>query len=169
MKFVEEQKYLNGCKKNDVRTFKEVAKAISRYTENPEDFMKRIHKSSKKEKKNDKKEEKETEKIEDIAKEEQPEVSEKKEIETPVEIPAKSESYGMSELEAIDKVTAKLLFDNGFKTLEDLKNASHKDLTRIKGINRKTAKNIIKELNDKHSKELSQIVNRQDGEVNTVK
>ena len=40
---------LEWMNKNNVRTFKEVAKAISRYTENPEDFMKKIKESNKKE------------------------------------------------------------------------------------------------------------------------
>ena len=56
-----------------------------------------------------------------------------------------------------------------YKTLEDLKKASQRDLTRIKGINRKTAKNIIKELKDKHNKKLSQTLKKLDGEVNTAK
>jgi flagellar protein FlaI len=38
---------LEWMKDNNIRTFKEVAKAISGYTENPEEFLKKIKKSSK--------------------------------------------------------------------------------------------------------------------------
>jgi len=160
---------LEWMQENDVRTYKEVAKAISRYTENPEDFMKKIKQTQKKEKKEEKSDEQVKEKIKDLPKEKKPKVIEKKELETPPVIKANPVSYSLNELDAIDDTTAKLLFDNGIKTIKDLKKASKRDLTRIKGIDRKTAKNIIKELSDKPFKELSHNVGKQEGEVNTAK
>jgi len=41
------------------------------------------------------------------------------------------------------------LYDNGYTSVDELKNATVKDLTRIKGIKRRTAKKIIKEINKK--------------------
>jgi len=41
--------------KNNIRTFKEVAKVISRYAENPEVFMKEMKKIDKKNEKKEKK------------------------------------------------------------------------------------------------------------------
>jgi len=48
----------------------------------------------------------------------------------------------------IDEKTATLLYDNGFTSLDDLRSASVKDLSRIKGIKRKLAKKIKKELQE---------------------
>ncbi len=160
---------LEWMQDNDVRTYKEVAKAISRYTENPEDFMKKIKQSKKKEKKDEKSDNQVEEKIKDLPEEKKPEIIKKKEIETPPVIKASPAAYALKELDAIDDTTAKLLFDKGIKTIKDLKKASKRDLSRIKGIDRKTAKNIIKELSDKPFKELSQNIGKQEGEVNTAK
>ena len=130
---------------------------------------KQVKKSQKKEKSDEKSENQVTEKIKDLPKEKKPEVIEKKKIETPPVIKENPVAYALKELDAIDDSTETLLFDNGIKTIKDLKKASKKDLTRIKGIDRKTAKNIIKELSDKPFKELSHNVGKQEGEVNTAK
>jgi ERCC4-type nuclease len=53
------------------------------------------------------------------------------------------------ELESIDDRTAVVLFDNGFTTVEFLKGATLKDLTKVKGIKRKIAKNIKNEIDKK--------------------
>jgi ERCC4-type nuclease len=53
------------------------------------------------------------------------------------------------EIESIDENTAVLLYDNGFMSIDDLKDISAKDLSRIKGIKKKLAKNIKKEISAK--------------------
>ncbi|MCK4332950.1 MAG: helix-hairpin-helix domain-containing protein, partial [Thermoplasmatales archaeon] len=50
------------------------------------------------------------------------------------------------EVESIDENTAILLYDNGITTVEMLKEASIKELGKIKGLKKKTVKNIKKEL-----------------------
>jgi len=52
------------------------------------------------------------------------------------------------ELTSIDEKTSNLLYNNGFTSIDDLKIASVKDLSRIKGIKRKLAKKIKKELEE---------------------
>lgn len=54
------------------------------------------------------------------------------------------------ELGSIDNKTAILLYENGYNTIDALSSATTKDLTRIKGITRKTAKAIAKEMEKKH-------------------
>ncbi|KYK28492.1 hypothetical protein AYK20_00950 [Thermoplasmatales archaeon SG8-52-1] len=54
------------------------------------------------------------------------------------------------ELESIDDKTAILLYKNGYSTIDALTTATLKDLTKIKGIKKKTAKAIIKEMEKKH-------------------
>jgi NAD-dependent DNA ligase len=71
-------------------------------------------------------------------------------------------------IESVDDETAALIYDNGFTSIEDLKNATAKDLIKIKGIKRKKAKKIIKELSDSSSEELSQVSNDR-GEMGAVK
>jgi len=51
-------------------------------------------------------------------------------------------------ISSIDEKTANLLYYNGFISLDDLRSASVKDLSRIKGIKRKLAKKIKKELQE---------------------
>ena len=53
------------------------------------------------------------------------------------------------DLKSVDEETAVLLYDNGYTSVDDLKNATVKDLIRIKGIRRSVAKKIIKEINKK--------------------
>jgi Holliday junction resolvasome RuvABC DNA-binding subunit len=57
---------------------------------------------------------------------------------------------------SIDDRTAVILYDNGFTTVEFLKEATLKDLTKVKGIKRKTAKNIKNEI-DKKIQELVKV------------
>ena len=50
---------------------------------------------------------------------------------------------------SIEDETAKILFNNGFTSIESLKEVNYRELKKIKGIKRKTAKNIINEINQK--------------------
>ena len=54
------------------------------------------------------------------------------------------------DMESIDEETSVLLYDNGFTTVDSLTVASLKDLIKIKGIKRKTAKKIKKEVEQKY-------------------
>ena len=54
---------------------------------------------------------------------------------------------------SINQETAVLLYDNGYTTTEFLKDANLKDLKKIKGIKRKTAKKIKKEIDSKIEEE----------------
>ncbi|HWR64134.1 MAG TPA: 50S ribosomal protein L32e [Candidatus Thermoplasmatota archaeon] len=55
-------------------------------------------------------------------------------------------------LKGVGKVKAKLLYDNGFDSLEKLKKAKIKDLTKLKGITEKNAKEILDQLKEKKEK-----------------
>ncbi|MCK4366092.1 MAG: hypothetical protein KAW45_08570 [Thermoplasmatales archaeon] len=71
-----------------------------------------------------------------------------KEIEEPdPEIEKKIEAF--KDLDSVAAETAILLYDNGFTSIEELKNAAIKDLTKIKGIKKNTAKRIVKEIEKK--------------------
>jgi large subunit ribosomal protein L32e len=62
-------------------------------------------------------------------------------------------------LKGVGKVKAKLLYDNGFDSLDKLRKAKIKDLTKLKGITEKNAKEIlqqVKEKKDKPTKEASE-------------
>jgi len=170
---------LEWMRDNDIRTYQEVAKAVSRYSENPDDFLKKMRHpepKKKKDKNKDKKgsgsKKKKTEKLV----EESPELSnnisvDQKELqETPViqleekqdgdkpesDVELDDKINAFKDMESIDNETAVLLYDNGFASVDNLNNVSRKELIKIKGIKRKTAKKIIKELNDNISVELSQ-------------
>jgi ERCC4-type nuclease/DNA-directed RNA polymerase subunit RPC12/RpoP len=56
----------------------------------------------------------------------------------------------LKDLDSVDEKTAGLLYKNGYETIEALTNATIIELTKIKGIKRKTAKSIKKELNKKN-------------------
>ncbi len=74
----------------------------------------------------------------------------KEQIESKEKIIEKEEKIdAFKEMDSIDNKTAVLLYNNGFTTIDSLKQASLKDLTKIKGIKRKTAKNIKKEIEQK--------------------
>lgn len=55
-------------------------------------------------------------------------------------------------LKGVGKAKAKLLYDNGYDSLEKLKKAKIKDLTKLKGISEKNAKEIIDQLKAKKEK-----------------
>ena len=61
---------------------------------------------------------------------------------------------------SITDETAVLLYDNGFTSVDDLNNASVKNLAKIKGFNKKITKKIIKELKDIDDEEPSQDLNK---------
>jgi len=54
-------------------------------------------------------------------------------------------------LKGVGKAKAKLLYENGFNSLEKLRKAKVKDLTKIKGISEKNAKEIIEQVKEKKS------------------
>jgi predicted RecB family nuclease len=56
------------------------------------------------------------------------------------------------DIESIDDELAVILYDNGITSIENLNEITQKDLMKIKGIKRKTAKQIIKELSQKTEK-----------------
>lgn len=55
-------------------------------------------------------------------------------------------------LKGVGKVKAKLLYNNGYDSLDKLKKAKIKDLTKLKGITEKNAKEILDQLKDKKEK-----------------
>ncbi len=55
-------------------------------------------------------------------------------------------------LKGVGKAKAKLLYDNGYDSLEKLKKAKIKDLTKLKGITEKNAKEILDQLKEKKQK-----------------
>ena len=116
---------LEWMKDNDVRTYKEVAKAISHYVENPDDFMQRI-KQTKKEKKVIKEEieqeEKKKKEKEKKAKEEEKTV----ELSKPKDNLENQKIDTFKGLKSIDADAAKLLFGNGYTSIDELKKASFK-------------------------------------------
>ena len=148
---------------SDVRTFKEVAKAISHYTENPDVFMKKI-KQAKKKKKEEKVEEKEEaeEKIDKTKKKEKSDDKHEEFVQEDAEIAqgstvkvddiSKSKSNALDELNSIDAELATILFNSGYTSIDALKNASVKELLKIKGLSKKQIKLIKKEI-DVNSKQ----------------
>ena len=129
---------------NNVRTFKEVAKAISMYTENPDGFMKLMKQSKKKKKTNTKLDEISSEKTKkDVIKEEESEDQE-------VEIIEEDENIDVfDDFESIDPATAKLLYEKGIVSIDHLQSLSGKELVKNFDIDKKIAKNIVKELKSK--------------------
>jgi large subunit ribosomal protein L32e len=55
-------------------------------------------------------------------------------------------------LKGVGKAKAKLLYDNGFESMEKLKKATVKDLSRIKGITEKNAREILAQVKAKKEK-----------------
>jgi large subunit ribosomal protein L32e len=55
-------------------------------------------------------------------------------------------------LKGVGKAKAKLLYDNGFETMDKLKKAKITDLTKVKGITEKNAKEILDQLKVKKEK-----------------
>ncbi len=137
---------------SDIRVYREVAKVIAGYSENPEEFLKKMRESRNKEKpgKDNKKSEKE----------EKPEIEQKSGKSIKITDEKQLESQGkpnvidnklevFKDLKTIDDVTAKLLFDNNINSINDLRIISLNDLALIKGMKRKIAKKIKKEVEKK--------------------
>ena len=55
-------------------------------------------------------------------------------------------------LKGVGKTKAKLLYDNGFDSMEKLKKATVKSLTKVKGISEKNAREIIAQMKEKKEK-----------------
>lgn len=54
-----------------------------------------------------------------------------------------------TEVKGLGKVKAELLYDNGYNSMEKLKNSTKEDLVKIKGITEKNANDILSQLKDK--------------------
>jgi large subunit ribosomal protein L32e len=67
-------------------------------------------------------------------------------------------------LKGVGKVKAKLLYENGFDSLEKLKKANIKDLTKLKGITEKNAKEILDQISKKKEKPVKKIPEKKDQE-----
>ena len=67
-------------------------------------------------------------------------------------------------LKGVGKVKAKLLYDNGFDSLGKLKKAKVKDLTKLKGITEKNAKEILSQINVKKEKPVKKIPEKKEQE-----
>ena len=159
---------LEWMNKSGVRTYREVALVISKYAEDPNDILKKIRETENKKKsivqdekkgcKNEKeikeKDVRETQNLVDNN------IINPKEIISTADMDEKqrivlSESDNdmkykikiFEDIEAIDEKTAILLYNNGFTTINDLKNSSLKDLIKIKDMNKKIAKKIKREIN----------------------
>ncbi|MCX6667331.1 MAG: helix-hairpin-helix domain-containing protein [Euryarchaeota archaeon] len=61
------------------------------------------------------------------------------------------------DIKSIDEETAILLYDNGFTSIDVVKKASLRDLTRIKGIRKKLAKHIKREIEQKLEESATEI------------
>ncbi len=72
-------------------------------------------------------------------------------------------------LKGVGKVKAKLLYDNGFDSLDKLKKAKVKDLTIIKGITEKNAKDILAQVKDRTEKTKKKSVEKKDKEKHKEK
>jgi len=128
---------LEWMNNTNIRTFTEVAKVISRYSENSEEFLEKMRKAKKKKKSNS--ETKKSKKIENFDRE-------TKKIEDVMDL---DEEDVFGSFETINKKLSELLTKNGYKSVESLKNVTIKKLTEIEGIDKKTAKKIIKEVKKK--------------------
>jgi Holliday junction resolvasome RuvABC DNA-binding subunit len=93
------------------------------------------------------------------------EIKEKTEWKTPiiVEEKTKENEFIVDEkinvfidLQSVDEQIAILLYDNGYTSIESLNDVKVKDLSKIKGLKKKVAKNIIEEIKEK-SKDLELI------------
>ena len=67
-------------------------------------------------------------------------------------------------LKGVGKAKAKLLYDNGFDSMEKLKKAKIKDLTKLKGITEKNAKEILDQIKEKKEKPTKKIPEKKDQE-----
>ena len=67
-------------------------------------------------------------------------------------------------LKGVGKVKAKLLYDNGFNSIEKLKKAKIKDLTKLKGITEKNANEILGQIKEKKEKPVKKTLEKKDKE-----
>ena len=131
---------LEWMKDTNVRTFLEVAKAISRYVDNPQEFLKIIRNTkapknkNKKQKKEIKEPDKSKESIAEEIKQEKLEAEEKN---------------AFADIKNIDNNISEKLLEGGIKSIDDLKKASAKKLNKI-GIEKKKSKEIMKEIKKKY-------------------
>ena len=116
-----------------------LAKVISWYAENPDDFLKKLKETNKKDNKIN------NFLSEDIKKPSNKKVVIVNNIEEPIDNDL-SYTVAFKEISVINKDIAKILFYSKIKSIEDLKNSSIKDLTKIIGLDKKTAKKIVNEI-----------------------
>jgi len=67
-------------------------------------------------------------------------------------------------LKGVGKVKAKLLYDNGFDSMEKLKKAKIKDLIKLKGITEKNANEILDQVKEKKEKPAKKTPEKKDKE-----
>jgi large subunit ribosomal protein L32e len=67
-------------------------------------------------------------------------------------------------LKGVGKVKAKLIYDNGFDSMEKLKKAKIKDLTKLKGITEKNANEILGQIKEKKEKPMKKTLETKDKE-----
>jgi large subunit ribosomal protein L32e len=67
-------------------------------------------------------------------------------------------------LKGVGKAKAKLLYDNGFESIEKLKKAKIKDLTKLKGITEKNANEILGQIKEKKEKPAKKTPEKKDQE-----
>ncbi len=125
---------LEWMKDTNVRTFLEVAKAISRYVDNPEDFLKKLRKTKKNNKKT-KQKNNNTKKTKD---------ENKKEIYS-----SEDTKSDLTVLNSVNKKTAEKLYENKIETVQDLKKHSISELSTM-GLKKGEAKKIKKEINKRY-------------------
>jgi len=158
-------KILNWMKENNIRTHHEVAKVISRYVENPDEFMGTLKISTNKitkskvtndgkisgkknrDSKTTKNDKNKLSKSTIINIDKKHKDKKKKVTDTDIEIEDKIDVF--RGLESINEKTAILLYDNGFISIDVLKNISLDVLKSIKGIKKKVAKKIYEEIEEK--------------------
>ncbi|MBE3137290.1 MAG: 50S ribosomal protein L32e [Thermoplasmata archaeon] len=67
-------------------------------------------------------------------------------------------------LKGVGKAKAKLLYDNGFDSMDKLKKAKIKDLTKLKGITEKNANEILGQIKEKKEKPVKKTPEKKDEE-----
>jgi len=84
-----------------------------------------------------------------------PKIKPKKEIieETEIKFDIESDKIDyFSDIKSIDDKIAEILYNNGYKSIDDLKDVTIKELIKIKGIKRKIAKKIKKDIKNFYDK-----------------
>jgi flagellar protein FlaI len=144
---------LEWMRKNNIRIFTEVAKAIALYKENSDEFIKKIRHSSKVPDRvfNSKSEknidsEKSTKKENEVIGIEAVSVKNKK-VKSIISKNEKVEKDILQGIETMNSQITKILIQNGYNSFSDLKDVSVDTLSRIKGIDKKSAELIISEVN----------------------